>query len=144
MPSQAASHSQRKQIQGRTRKSTYSEYKGLEPTTVTSIIILPHTLKRRRVQGGTIFKASLNKGRDFYKPLCFLRCRQEPASSLYCHPVGKLFSYLWQPQRPSQKTSSSKILPLIFKQDIRAFLLHKNYLLVTECAYKVDDNAKGK
>lgn len=105
---------------------------------------LPISLKRRRVRGGTIFKVSLSKGGDFYKPLCCLRCRQEPASSPYCHPVGKLFRYLWQPQRPSQRTSSSKILPLIFKQNTGAFLLHKNYLLVSECAFKVNNNANSK
>lgn len=96
---------------------------------------LPTFQKRRRVWGGTIFNVSLNKGGNFYKLLCCLRCRQKPASSLYCHPVGKFFRYMWQPQHPSQRTSSSKILPLIFKQDTRAFLLHKNYLLVIECAY---------
>lgn len=113
-----------------------------QPSLLSSF--LPISLKRRRVRGRTVFKASLNKEGDFYKRLCFLRCRQEPASSPYCHPIGKLFRYLWQPQHPSQRTSSSKILPLIFTQDIGAFLLHKSYLLVTECAYKVDNNENSK
>lgn len=50
------------------------------------------SLKTRRVWGGTIFNASLKRG-DFYKPLCCLRCRQEPASSWYWHPARKLFRY---------------------------------------------------
>lgn len=126
------------------KKGLIVNTRGWNPQLWLLLSFLLTSLKRRRVWGGTIFKVSLNKGGNFYKLLCCLRCRQKPASSPYCHPVGKLFRYMWQPQHPSQRTGSSKILPLIFKQDTRALLLHKNYLQIIECAYKVDNNANSK
>lgn len=126
------------------KKGLIVNTRGWSPQLWLLLSFLPTSLKRRRIWGGTIFKASLNKGENFYKLLCCLRCRQKPASSPYCHSVWKLFRYMRQPQRPSQRTSSSKILPLIFKQDTRALLLHKNYLLIIEWAYKADNNANSK